>query len=225
MEGTMIATIRTRPAHLLAVLLLAGCATKTQTGAAVGAAGGAVVGGAIGSAAGSTTKGAIIGAVVGGVAGAYIGSRMDRQARELEQSIPGATVERVGEGIHVTFASGMLYDFDSDVVKATARENLRNLASSLDKYPGSDLLIAGNTDNVGSDDYNQALSQRRAESAARYLASLGVSDTRLLTRGLGESEPKADNATEAGRSENRRVELAIFANDALKAEARQATGN
>jgi outer membrane protein OmpA-like peptidoglycan-associated protein len=225
MEGTMIATIRTRPAHLMAVLLLAGCATKTQTGAAVGAAGGAVVGGAIGSAAGSTTKGAIIGAVVGGVAGAYIGSRMDRQARELEQSIPGATVERVGEGIHVTFASGMLYDFDSDVVKATARENLRNLASSLDKYPGSDLLIAGHTDNVGSDDYNQALSQRRAESAARYLASLGVSDTRLLTRGLGESEPKADNATEAGRSENRRVELAIFANDALKAEARQATGN
>ena len=215
----------TRPAYALAVLLLAGCATKTQTGAVVGAAGGAAVGGAIGSAAGSTTKGAIIGAVVGGAAGAYIGSRMDRQARELEQSIPGATVERVGEGIHVTFASGLLFDFDSDVVKATARDNLRNLANSLDKFPGSDLLIAGHTDNVGSDDYNQALSQRRAESAARYLAGLGVADSRLLTRGLGETEPKADNSTEAGRSENRRVELAIFANDALKAEARRAAGN
>lgn len=213
------------PASALAVLILAGCATKTQTGAVVGAAGGAAVGGAIGSAAGSTTKGAIIGAVVGGAAGAYIGSRMDRQARELEQSIPGATVERVGEGIHVTFASGLLYDFDSDVVKATARDNLRNLANSLDKFPGSDLMIAGHTDNVGSDDYNQALSQRRAEAAARYLAELGVADSRLLTRGLGESEPKADNTTEAGRSENRRVELAIFANDALKSEARRAAGN
>jgi outer membrane protein OmpA-like peptidoglycan-associated protein len=221
----MMMTMRTRPAHVLTVLFLASCATKTQTGAVIGAAGGAAVGGAIGSAAGSTTKGAIIGAVVGGAAGAYIGSRMDRQARELEQSIPGATVERVGEGIHVTFASGLLFDFDSDVVKPTARENLRNLASSLDKFPGSDLLIAGHTDNVGSDDYNQALSQRRAESAARYLAQLGVSDNRLLTRGLGETEPKADNATEAGRSENRRVELAIFANDALKAEARRAAGN
>jgi outer membrane protein OmpA-like peptidoglycan-associated protein len=225
MENIMMMTMRTRPAHVLTVLVLAGCATKTQTGAVIGAAGGAAVGGAIGSAAGSTTKGAIIGAVVGGAAGAYIGSRMDRQARELAQSIPGATVERVGEGIHVTFASGLLFDFDSDVVKPTARENLRNLASSLDKVPGSDLLIAGHTDNVGSDDYNQALSQRRAESAARYLAQLGVSDNRLLTRGLGETEPKADNATEAGRSENRRVELAIFANDALKAEARRAAGN
>jgi outer membrane protein OmpA-like peptidoglycan-associated protein len=130
----------------------------------------------------------------------------------------------VGEGIHVTFASGLLFDFDSDVVKPTARENLRNLASSLDKFPGSDLLIAGHTDNVGSDDYNQALSQRRAESAARYLAQLGVSDNRLLTRGLGETEPKADNATEAGRSENRRGEWAIFPTDALTAEARRAAG-
>ena len=220
----MISTLRTRPACALAVILLAGCATKSQTGAVIGAAGGAAVGGAIGSAAGSTTKGAIIGAVVGGAAGAYIGSRMDRQARELEQNIPGATVERVGEGIHVTFASGLLFDFDSDVVKATARENLRNLASSLDKYPGSDLMIAGHTDNVGSDDYNQALSQRRAEAAARYLAQLGVADARLMTRGLGETEPKADNGSEAGRSENRRVELAIFANDALKAEAQRAAG-
>lgn len=221
----MMTTLRTRPARALALILLAGCATKSQTGAAIGAAGGAVAGGAIGSAAGSTTKGAIIGAVVGGVAGAYIGSRMDRQARELEQNIPGATVERVGEGIHITFESGMLFDFDSDVVKPTAAQNLRNLANSMTQYPGSDLLIAGHTDNVGSDQYNQALSQRRAESTARYLAGLGVADSRLLTRGLGETEPKADNTTEAGRGTNRRVELAIFANDALKTEAQRSAGN
>ena len=213
------------PVYALALTFLAGCATKTQTGAVIGAAGGAAVGGAIGSAAGSTTKGAIIGAVVGGAAGAYIGSRMDRQARELAQNIPGATVERVGEGIHVTFASGLLFDFDSDVVKPTARDNLRNLAGSLKEYPGSDLLIAGHTDNVGSDDYNQALSQRRAEAAARYLEQQGVAPSRLLTRGLGEMEPKADNSTESGRSTNRRVEVAIFANEALKTEAQRATGN
>ncbi len=210
---------------VLAVLTVAGCATKTQTGAAVGAAGGAVVGGAIGSAAGSTTKGAIIGAVIGGAAGAYIGSRMDRQARELEQNIPGATVERVGEGIQVTFASGLLFDFDSDVLREPARANLRNLAGSVNQYPDSDLLIAGHTDSVGTAAYNQALSQRRADAAAAFLRQEGVSSSRLLTRGLGESEPKEDNGTEDGRSANRRVEVAIFASERLKAEARRATGN
>lgn len=210
---------------VLAVLTVAGCATKTQTGAAVGAAGGAVVGGAIGSAAGSTTKGAIIGAVIGGAAGAYIGSRMDRQARELEQNIPGATVERVGEGIQVTFASGLLFDFDSDVLREPARANLRNLAGSVNQYPDSDLLIAGHTDSVGTSAYNQALSQRRADAAAAFLRQEGVSSSRLLTRGLGESEPKEDNGTEDGRSANRRVEVAIFASERLKAEARRATGN
>jgi outer membrane protein OmpA-like peptidoglycan-associated protein len=191
----------------------------------VGAAGGAVVGGAIGSAAGSTTKGAIIGAVIGGAAGAYIGSRMDRQARELEQNIPGATVERVGEGIQVTFASGLLFDFDSDVLREPARVNLRNLAGSVNQYPDSDLLIAGHTDSVGTAAYNQALSQRRADAAAAFLRQEGVSSSRLLTRGLGESEPKDDNGTETGRSANRRVEVAIFASERLKAEARRATGN
>lgn len=210
---------------VLAVLTVAGCATRTQTGAAVGAAGGAVVGGAIGSAAGSTTKGAIIGAVIGGAAGAYIGSRMDRQARELEQNIPGATVERVGEGIQVTFASGLLFDFDSDVLREPARANLRNLAGSVNQYPDSDLLIAGHTDSVGTAAYNQALSQRRADAAAAFLRQEGVSSSRLLTRGLGESEPKEDNGTEDGRSANRRVEVAIFASERLKAEARRATGN
>ena len=201
----------------LAFLLMAACATKTQTGAVVGAAGGAVVGGAIGKVAGSTAKGAIIGAVVGGATGAIIGARMDKQAKELEQNIKGATVERVGEGIQVTFASGLLFDFDSDFVRPEARINLRELALSLSRYPDSDLLIVGHTDQVGSAGYNQGLSERRANSAATYLMSQGVSGTRTATRGLGETEPVGSNETEAGRQANRRVEVAIFANQATRA--------
>src|SRR5215207_10624476 len=125
----------------VAAASLLSCARNAQRGLVIGAAGGAVLGGVIGKVSGSTAKGAIIGAAVGGAAGAIIGDQMDRQAAELKQNIPGATVERVGEGIQVTFASGLLYDFDSDVVKAEAATNLRNLAASLDKYPGSELLI------------------------------------------------------------------------------------
>lgn len=204
----------------IAFLLLAGCASKTQTGAVVGAVGGAVAGGVIGKVAGSTAKGAIIGAVVGGVAGTLIGARMDKQADELKQNIKGATVERVGEGIQVTFASGLLYDFDSDVVRQEAQANLRELAASLSKYADSDLLILGHTDQLGSSMYNQALSERRAGSAATYLSSQGVSGLRMSTRGLGESEPVATNETEAGRQANRRVEVSIFASKAAQAAAK-----
>jgi outer membrane protein OmpA-like peptidoglycan-associated protein len=203
----------------IALVLVAGCATKTQTGAVVGTAGGAVVGGAIGKVAGSTAKGAIIGAVVGGVAGAVIGAQMDKQAKELEQNIKGAKVERVGEGIQVTFESGLLYDFDSDVVRPEAKTNLHELATSLEKYPGTDLLILGHTDQLGSSAYNQALSERRATSAATYLMSQGVNGARLATRGLGETEPVASNETEAGRQANRRVEVSIFASKETRAAA------
>ena len=203
----------------IAFLLLAGCATKAGTGAVVGTAGGAVVGGVIGKVAGSTAKGAIIGAVVGGVAGAIIGARMDKQAKELEQNIQGAKVERVGEGIQVTFDSGLLYDFDSDVVRPEAKTNLRELAASLEKYPGSDLLILGHTDQLGATAYNQGLSERRANAAATYLISQGVSPTRIATRGLGETEPIASNETEAGRQANRRVEVSIFASKEARAAA------
>lgn len=203
---------------LAGAVVLAGCATKTQTGAVVGAAGGAVLGGAVGAAAGSTAKGAIIGAVVGGVAGTIIGAQMDKQAKELEQNIKGATVERVGEGIQVTFASGLLYDFDSDVVRPDAQANLRELAASLDKYPGSDVLIVGHTDALGTSSYNQSLSERRASAASAYLASQGVARGRIATRGLGETEPVASNDTEAGRQRNRRVEVAIYASEAYRAE-------
>lgn len=200
----------------IGAMTLGGCATKAGTGAVVGTAGGAVVGGVIGKVAGSTAKGAIIGAVVGGAAGAIIGAQMDKQAKDLEQNIEGAKVERVGEGIQVTFASGLLFDFDSDVIRAEAATNLRELARSLDQYPNTDLVIIGHTDQVGSATYNQSLSERRANAAATYLMSQGVSGARIITRGLGESEPIASNDTEAGRQANRRVEVAIFASKAYR---------
>jgi outer membrane protein OmpA-like peptidoglycan-associated protein len=193
---------------------LAACASlsRKEKGAAIGAAAGGATGAVIGNQTGSTTRGAIIGAAVGGAAGAIIGHQMDQQAKELQQNIPGATVARIGEGIAVTFASGLLYDFDSDVVRAEAAQNLRNLSASLVKYPNTDLLIVGHTDAVGTSEYNQALSQRRATAAANYLASQGVNAARLRAVGRGETEPLATNDTEAGRQANRRVEIAIVAN-------------
>lgn len=195
-----------------------GCATHTQTGAAVGAGTGAVVGGLIGRASGHTARGAIIGAAAGGAVGALIGHQMDKQAKELQQNIPGATVERVGEGIAVTFESGLLYDFDSDNVKAEARKNLRSLAQSLDKYPGSDILVIGHTDAIGPGSYNMGLSERRASAAGDYLVSQGVTRTRVSTRGMGETDPVSTNDTERGRALNRRVEVAIYASEAYKAQ-------
>jgi outer membrane protein OmpA-like peptidoglycan-associated protein len=200
---------------MLVALGGAGCATVTrsQAGAMIGTAAGGVIGGAIGKSNGSTAKGVIIGAVIGGVGGGIIGRQMDKQAGELAQKIPGATVERVGEGIQVTFESGLLYDFDSDRVRGDAGTNLRNLAASLDAYPNTDLLIVGHTDSDGSDSYNEDLSDRRARSAAEYLIAQGVERRRLGTTGRGEREPVASNDTESGRDRNRRVELAIYANE------------
>jgi outer membrane protein OmpA-like peptidoglycan-associated protein len=202
----------------VALVQLTGCASwnRKEKGAAIGAAAGAGVGAVIGNQTGSTARGAIIGAVVGGTVGAVIGHQMDQQAKELKQNIPGAVVTRVGEGIAVTFASGLLYDFDSDAIRADAAQNLRTLAASLDKYPNTDILIVGHTDNVGTDSYNQGLSQRRASSASSFLMSQGVSAGRLRSTGRGETEPIASNDDESGRQLNRRVEVAIYANAAAR---------
>lgn len=219
-----------RPARALITLLaaaavtipaLGGCYRNAQRGAVIGAGAGAVVGGAIGAAKGSTAKGAIIGAAVGGAAGAIIGDIMDRQADDLKQNVKGAEVERVGEGIEVTFASGLLYDFDSDEVKLEARRNLDELARSFKEYPGTDLLIVGHTDSVGAASYNEDLSARRAEAAKRYLVSRGVDADRIRATGRGESEPVASNATDEGRAQNRRVEVAIYASEKMREEAKQ----
>lgn len=209
----------------LGAATLAGCGPRAQQGAVIGAVGGAVAGGAIGAASGSTAKGAIIGAAVGGAAGAVIGDIMDRQARELEREIDGAKVERVGEGIQVTFESGLLYDFDSDRLRSTARENLSALARSLQEHPGENVLIVGHTDSVGTIVYNQDLSERRAEAAAAFLVAQGIARDRIATTGLGETEPIASNESESGRQDNRRIEVAIFAGEEMVERARREAGS
>jgi outer membrane protein OmpA-like peptidoglycan-associated protein len=203
------------PVSVVLVFLLSGCASwsKTEEGAAIGGATGAVLGGIIGNQTGSTARGAIIGAAVGGAAGAIIGRQMDEQAEELEEELPGAEVERVGEGIEVTFDSGILFDFDSYALRPVAREHLTNLAESLREYPNSEVLIVGHTDSSGSDEYNQTLSENRANSAGSYLIRAGVAPSRVRMMGLGETEPVASNDTPDGMQQNRRVEVAIFASE------------
>lgn len=190
--------------------------SKTEEGAAVGGATGAVLGGIIGNQTGSTARGAIIGAAVGGAAGAIIGRRMDQQAEALEEELPGAKVERVGEGIEVTFDSGILFDFNSYALRPEAREHLSSLAASLNEYPESEVLVVGHTDSSGSDEYNQTLSENRANAAGAFLIRSGVSPSRVKMMGLGETEPVASNDTPDGMQQNRRVEVAIFASEAYR---------
>lgn len=199
----------------LVAISASGCASLSQTerGAVIGAAGGGAIGAIIGRQIGSTARGAVIGAAVGGAAGAVIGRQMDQQAEELSESIPGATVQRVGEGIVVTFDSGLLFPYDSDVLVPAGQENIRNLGASLERYPETEVLIIGHTDSAGSDSYNQGLSDRRATSAANLLASYNVPRDRIRTMGRGESDPIADNNTEAGAQQNRRVEVVIYASE------------
>jgi outer membrane protein OmpA-like peptidoglycan-associated protein len=213
---------------LLVLCILPGtlsCASSTKTGAVVGAASGAVIGGAIGSQSGNTVVGAILGAAVGGTAGAVIGNYMDKQAAEMERDLEGARVERIGEGIKITFDSGLLFDVNSYQLRPEARENLSNLSTILRKYDDTDILIEGHTDSDGSNEYNYSLSERRAKSVKSYLVLQDVTGSRMTTIGYGESQPVADNATEAGKQANRRVEVGVIANDELKAQAeKQAQG-
>ena len=215
-------------ASLGATLLAAGACqslnTKKEQGAVIGATGGAVVGGVIGHATGSTARGAIIGAAVGGAAGAIIGHQMDQKAKEIQQTVAGAEVTRVGEGLVVTFASGLLFDFDSDRLRAESKTNLDNLAKSLSDFGDSKLLLVGHTDDVGTDTYNLDLSRRRAAAVADYLISHGVPAARIAASGRGESEPIAPNDSDADRQKNRRVEVAISAGDKMKAQAKAQAG-
>ena len=205
---------------MFASMSFVGCQSlsKTEKGAAIGAGAGAVIGGVVGKKYGGTAKGAIIGAAVGGTAGAIIGQQMDKQARELEEDLDGAEVDRVGEGIAVKFDNNLMFDFDSAQLRPEARDQLRNLANNLQEYPNTDLVIVGHTDAVGSDDYNMGLSRRRANSAADFLRSQGVSSARVTTVGKGEGEPIASNDTDYGRQQNRRVEVAIYASEEYREE-------
>lgn len=208
--------------------LLFGCeATKNannkQKGAVIGATGGAVIGGVVGNNTGdgNTALGAIIGGVVGGAAGAIIGDQMDKQAKEIEEEIPGAEVERVGEGINVTFdeSSGVYFATDKYNINSNSEETLNKLAGIFKEYPKTNVLVEGHTDNTGSDSYNLTLSKNRAQAVTGYLVESGIDRGRFTTKWYGESQPKYDNSTEEGRAKNRRVEIAIVANEELKEEA------
>ena len=207
------------------LVFIIGCsATRTQKGGAIGAAAGGVAGAVIGKQAGNTILGAIIGAAVGGAAGAYIGHYMDKQAAEIEQDLQGASVERVGEGIKITFNSGLLFDVNKATLRDASKAELTKLAQILNKYPDTNILVEGHTDNTGSEEYNLELSRQRAQSVENYLASLNVDPTRFTIMGYGESQPVATNDTAEGRQQNRRVDLAIMANDKLKKQAEKQAG-
>jgi outer membrane protein OmpA-like peptidoglycan-associated protein len=193
--------------------------SRKEKGAAAGAAAGGIIGGVIGKQSGNTALGAILGAAIGGAAGAYIGDYMDKQAEEIERDIAGAKVERVGEGIKITFDSGIMFDVNKASLKQASRDNLEKLAVILNKYEDTNILLEGHTDATGSDEYNLDLSRQRAQSVSNHLASVGVNATRFTIMGYGESQPVGDNETDDGRQQNRRVEVAIYANDKLKKAA------
>ncbi len=205
------------------IISLSGCSNlnKKEKGAIIGASAGAVIGGVIGNKAGNTALGAILGAAVGGAAGAYIGNYMDKQAAEIERDIEGARVERVGEGIKITFKSGILFDVNKSELKPEAQAELVKLAAILNKYPDTEILIEGHTDSDGGYELNRQLSINRAQSVATDLSTQQVIATRFTVMGYGEGQPIADNSTADGKQQNRRVEIAIFANDKLKGAAKK----
>jgi outer membrane protein OmpA-like peptidoglycan-associated protein len=215
---------------LSSALLLTSCeavqnSNHQQRGTAVGAASGAVIGGILGNNVGSgknSALGAVLGGIIGGVAGNVIGNKMDKQAKEIKETLPGAQVERVGDGIKITLNESIVnFDFNSTALSGTAKTNLDKLAQVLINNPDTNINIYGHTDDKGTDAYNQKLSENRANSVKAYLASKGIASSRLFALGEGESMPVASNDTDEGRAKNRRVEFAITANEKMINEAKQ----
>jgi outer membrane protein OmpA-like peptidoglycan-associated protein len=199
-------------AMLCAPLVLDSCkASNTTKGVAIGAGSGAVIGGAIGSQSGNTALGAILGAAVGGTTGAIIGHNMDKQAEELKNDLKGASVERVGEGIKITFDSGLMFAHDSYSLNPTTKVNLEDLGKILNKYSDTDILIEGHTDATGTEDYNMGLSRKRATAVSSYLETSGVKGSRMTSVGYGETQLLTNSD-----SDNRRVEVAIYANKKMR---------
>lgn len=204
-------------ALLTSSMALTSCGTsKAFKGGVIGAASGGALGGLIGHKAGNTAVGVLIGAAVGGTAGALIGRHMDKQAEELQADLEGATVQRVGEGILITFNEGMQFDVESYKVPASGTANLNELVEVLKKYEETEILIEGHTDNSGSDKFNQTLSEKRANSVKAYLIAKGVNAERINSIGYGESQPLESNETKEGKAANRRVEVAIYANKKMQ---------
>lgn len=210
-------------------MFLGSCTTIQNTshstkGAVIGTTAGAGIGALIGGKAGNTAIGAIAGAAIGGVAGTLIGKKMDKQAQEIENSVSGAQVEQVGEGILVKFDSGILFDTGKATLKPAAKENIAKLVSTLNKESGTEILVLGHTDNTGSLAVNERLSLERANAVRSFAISQGLNSSRIETEGKNYSEPIASNDTEAGRAENRRVEIVIFASKKMQEEAKRQAG-
>ncbi len=197
-------------------------ANNTQKGATIGATSGAVIGGIIGNNVGNkdnSALGAILGGVIGGATGAAIGNKMDKQAQEIEEVLPSAEVERVGEGIKLTLGEDAVrFDFNKSTLTSQAKTNLDKLVPVFKDYNNTDIIIYGYTDSKGSDEYNLGLSEKRATSVKSYLAANGITSSRIQIKGMGEADPIATNDTDEGRSINRRVEFAIIANDDMVKE-------
>ena len=210
-------------------LMLTSCesiqnANNTQKGATIGTASGAVIGGILGNNIGkgkNAALGAVLGGIVGGVAGGVIGNKMDKQAKDIKNALPGAEVERVGEGIKITLSENMVnFAFNSAELTSSAKTNLDKLATVLINNPDTNINIYGHTDNKGTAQVNQKISENRANSVKNYLISKGIASSRMITMGRGFSEPIASNDTDAGRAKNRRVEFAITANEKMINDAK-----
>jgi outer membrane protein OmpA-like peptidoglycan-associated protein len=201
-------------------------ANNTQKGAGIGAIGGALIGGIIGNNTGlGTAGGALIGAVIGGGTGALIGKNMDKQAREIETALPGAQVERVGEGIRLVLGENAVrFDTSKSTLTAAAKANLDKLVPVFNQYPDTNIQIFGYTDSTGSPEFNLRLSEQRAISVEKYLESKGLNMSRFKMVGMGIADPIASNDTPEGRSQNRRVEFAITANEKMVQDAQKQSG-
>lgn len=197
------------------------CGTSNAVkGGAIGGAAGGVLGGVMAGGE-NTALGVILGSAIGGTAGAIIGKQMDRQAEELERELENAEVERVGEGIKITFDSGLMFPVNQSKLTADSKNNLVELANTLKSYPDTNILVEGHTDNTGTEKYNMKLSQERAASVKSHLVSLGVDASRLELVASGEEKPISSNDTEQGRQQNRRVEVAIYANEKMQKDAQK----
>ncbi len=225
----------------VALITINSCETVKRTsnqdkGVVIGAASGAVIGGVIGNNVGNknnTALGAILGAAVGGVAGGIIGNKMDRQAEKIKTEIPGAKVERVGEGIDVTFdennpdgsKAGVYFETNKYNISSNSKLALDKLQKIFAEYPETNILVEGHTDDVGTDEYNMTLSEKRAVAVTDYLKNAGVSSSRITTKWYGERQPKVPNDSDANRALNRRVQFVITANDKMKSDAKKEAGN
>ena len=219
---------------LIVLISLSSCkatqnANNKQKGAVIGAAGGALLGAIIGNNAGKGGNGelgAVIGGVVGGTAGVLIGNKMDKQAQEIEEEIPGAVVERVDDGIVITFDenSGVYFDTNKYNINTNSQSTLNKLASILKEHSDTNILVVGHTDSVGAENYNMTLSEKRANAVTNYFIQMGLSQFRLTTNWFGEEQPTNDNATSEGRAKNRRVNVVIVPNEKMIKDAEKEVG-